>query len=74
ILILYSSNMYGDEIYLCNKASVVPTGLRIQNNSTQGMNVYAQGVHLGAAGNASIGDLEIQGLNVGKSTITISGH
>ncbi|ENG7686563.1 protein FilA [Acinetobacter baumannii] len=54
--------------------SVVPTGLRIQNNSTQGMNVYAQGVHLGAAGNASIGDLEIQGLNVGKSTITISGH
>ncbi|MFY6218516.1 protein FilA, partial [Acinetobacter baumannii] len=46
----------------------------IQNNSTQGMNVYAQGVHLGAAGNASIGDLEIQGLNVGKSTITISGH
>ncbi|MFX5834862.1 DUF6160 family protein [Acinetobacter baumannii] len=54
--------------------SVVPTGLRIQNNSTQGMNVYVQGVHLGAAGNASIGDLEIQGLNVGKSTITISGH
>ncbi|ARG35665.1 MULTISPECIES: putative pilus system protein FilA [Acinetobacter] len=54
--------------------SVVPTGLRIQNNSTQGMNVYAQGVHLGAAGNASIGDLEIQGLNVGTSTITISGH
>ncbi|MDC4367838.1 protein FilA [Acinetobacter baumannii] len=54
--------------------SVVPTGLRIQNNSTQGMNVYTQGVHLGAAGNASIGDLEIQGLNVGKSTITISGH
>jgi len=54
--------------------SVVPTGLKIQNNSTQGMNVYAQGVHLGAAGNASIGDLEIQGLNVGTSTITISGH
>ncbi len=45
-----------------------------KNNSTQGMNVYAQGVHLGAAGNASIGDLEIQGLNVGTSTITISGH
>ncbi|RIX23164.1 protein FilA, partial [Acinetobacter baumannii] len=41
---------------------------------THGMNVYAQGVHLGAAGNASIGDLEIQGLNVGTSTITISGH
>ncbi|EOQ75396.1 DUF6160 family protein [Acinetobacter lactucae] len=54
--------------------SVVPTGLKIQNNSAQGMNVYAQGVHLGAANNASIGDLEIQGLNVGTSTITISGH
>ncbi|WP_342063316.1 protein FilA [Acinetobacter pittii] len=54
--------------------SVIPTGLKIQNNSAQGMNVYAQGVHLGAANNASIGDLEIQGLNVGTSTITISGH
>ncbi len=54
--------------------SVVPTGLKIQNNSTQGMNVYAQGIHLGAAGNASIGDVELQGINVGTSTITISGH
>lgn len=54
--------------------SVVPTGLKIQNNSAQGMNVYVQGVHLGAAANASIGDVEIQGLNVGTSTITISGH
>ncbi|EEY75782.1 hypothetical protein HMPREF0012_03404 [Acinetobacter calcoaceticus RUH2202] len=54
--------------------SVVPTGLKIQNNSAQGMNVYVQGVHLGSSTAASIGDVEIQGLNVGTSTITISGH
>ncbi|MFA2972575.1 protein FilA [Acinetobacter pittii] len=54
--------------------SVVPTGLKIQNNSTQGMNVYAQGIRLGSNTAASIGDVEIQGINVGTSTITISGH
>ncbi len=57
--------------------SVVPTGLKIQNNSVQGMNVYVQGVHLGSTATTaapSIGDVEIQGLNVGTSTITISGH
>lgn len=58
--------------------SVTNAGLRIQNNSTQNMNVYIAGVRLGAsatgATNASIGDIEIQGLNVGTSTITISGY
>ncbi|RLZ07830.1 protein FilA [Acinetobacter sp. 2JN-4] len=58
--------------------SVTQNGLVLQNNSTQGMNVYIAGVRLGdsatAATNASIGDVEIQGLNVGSSTITISGH
>ncbi len=58
--------------------SVTNAGLRIQNNSTQNMNVYIAGVRLGAsatgATNASIGDIEIQGLNVGSSTITISGY
>ncbi|MBI1427913.1 protein FilA, partial [Acinetobacter baumannii] len=34
--------------------------------------VYLQGVHLGTA--ASIGDVEVQGLNIANSTITISGH
>lgn len=73
VMVRGSGNTTGDLDVNAN-ISVVPTGLRIQNNSAQGMNVYAQGVHLGAAGNASIGDLEIQGLNVGTSTITISGH
>ncbi len=54
--------------------SVVPTGLKIENNSTQGMNVYAQGIGLDYNTAASIGDVEIQGINVGTSTITISGH
>jgi len=52
--------------------SVKTTGLEVKNNSTQAMNVYLQGVHLGTA--ASIGDVEVQGLNVANSTITISGH
>ncbi|MBN6529988.1 protein FilA [Acinetobacter pittii] len=73
VMVRGAGNTTGDLDVNAN-ISVVPTGLKIQNNSAQGMNVYAQGVHLGAAGNASIGDLEIQGLNVGTSTITISGH
>ncbi|MDR2248123.1 DUF6160 family protein [Acinetobacter sp.] len=73
VMVRGSGNTTGDMDVNAN-ISVVPTGLRIQNNSTQGMNVYAQGIHLGAQTNASIGDLEIQGLNVGTSTITISGH
>ncbi|HAV4554140.1 TPA: protein FilA, partial [Acinetobacter baumannii] len=63
VMVRGAGNTTGDLDVNAN-ISVVPTGLRIQNNSAQGMNVYAQGVHLGAAGNASIGDLEIQGLNV----------
>lgn len=73
VMVRGAGNTTGDLDVNAN-ISVVPTGLKIQNNSTQGMNVYAQGIHLGAAANASIGDLEIQGLNVGTSTITISGH
>jgi hypothetical protein len=73
VMVRGAGNTTGDLDVNAN-ISVVPTGLKIQNNSAQGMNVYAQGVHLGAANNASIGDLEVQGLNVGTSTITISGH
>ncbi|MCH7337773.1 DUF6160 family protein [Acinetobacter sp. NIPH 2699] len=54
--------------------SVTTSGLQLTNNSTQGMNVYIEGVRLGSSTAASIGDVEIQGLNVGTSTITISGH
>ncbi|RSN78267.1 putative pilus system protein FilA [Acinetobacter haemolyticus] len=54
--------------------SVTQNGLQLKNNSTQGMNVYLEGVRLGSSTAASIGDVEIQGLNVGTSTITISGH
>lgn len=54
--------------------SVTTSGLQLKNNSTQGMNVYLEGVRLGSSTAASIGDVEIQGLNVGQSTITIAGH
>ena len=58
--------------------SVTTDGLLITNNSTEKQNIYIAGVRLGdkATGstNASIGDVEIQGLYTGGSTITISGH
>lgn len=63
--------------------SVTSNGLEIENKSTQGLNVYVAGVRLGnvdttdatsIAATASIGDIEIQGLNTGGSTITIRGH
>ena len=81
---IYLDNIYvrGDnatgDLDIDTDISVSNAGLRIQNKSNQGMNVYLEGVRLGAsttgATNASIGDVEIQGLNVGQSTITISGH
>ncbi|RBA33921.1 MULTISPECIES: putative pilus system protein FilA [Acinetobacter] len=58
--------------------SVKSTGLEITNNSTAGNDVYVKAVRLGAAAtgstNASIGDVEIQGLKLGKTTITIAGY
>ncbi|APR71165.1 DUF6160 family protein [Acinetobacter haemolyticus] len=81
---IYLDNIYvrGDnatgDIDINTDISVTNAGLRLKNNSTQNKNVYIAGVRLGAsatgATNASIGDIEIQGLNVGTSTITISGH
>ncbi|ERS02525.1 hypothetical protein Q674_12675 [Acinetobacter sp. COS3] len=53
---------------------VKSTGLEITNNSVAGNDVYVKGVHLGAQANASIGDVEVQGLKLGATTITISGH
>ncbi|MQZ32060.1 protein FilA [Acinetobacter haemolyticus] len=68
-----TGNTTGD-LNIDTDISVTTSGLQLKNNSTQGMNVYLQGVRLGSSTAASIGDVEIQGLNVGQSTITISGH
>ena len=58
--------------------SVKSTGLEITNNSTAGNDIYVKAVRLGAAAtgstNASIGDVEVQGLKLGQTTITIAGH
>lgn len=58
--------------------SVKSTGLEITNNSTAGNDVYVKAVRLGAAAtgstNASIGDVEVQGLKLGQTKITIAGH
>ena len=63
--------------------SVTSTGLKITNNSTAGNDVYIKAVRLGnvdttslttAANTASIGDVEVQGLKLGQTKITIAGH
>ncbi|MDH0668296.1 DUF6160 family protein [Acinetobacter junii] len=58
--------------------SVKSTGLEIKNNSTAGNDLYVKAVRLGAAAtgstNASIGDVEVQGLKLGQTTITIAGY
>ncbi|MEB8380170.1 protein FilA [Acinetobacter junii] len=68
-----ANNSTGD-LDINTDISVTTSGLVLKNNSTQGMNVYLQGVRLGSSTAASIGDVEIQGLNVGSSTITIAGY
>ena len=67
------ANATGD-IAIDTDISVTGNGLLITNNSTEKQNVYIAGVHLGSQGAASIGDVEVQGLHTGGSTITISGH
>ena len=59
---------------------MIPTGLQITSNDASGNDIYIKGIHLGAASQASIGDVEISGLktyygagNAG-SQITITGH
>ena len=43
--------------------------------STSGAHdTYVKGVHLGSRNAASIGDVEVQGLKLGQTTITIAGH
>lgn len=58
--------------------SVKSTGLEITNNSTAGNDLYVKAVRLGAAAtgstNASIGDVEVQGLKLGQTKITIAGY
>ncbi|ENV67460.1 putative pillus assembly protein FilA [Acinetobacter junii] len=58
--------------------SVKSTGLEITNNSAAGNDIYVKAVRLGAAAtgstNASIGDVEVQGLKLGQTKITIAGY
>lgn len=63
--------------------SVKSTGLVITNNSTAGNDIYIKAVRLGnvdttsltsAQATASIGDVEVQGLKLGQTTITIAGY
>lgn len=66
------------DIVVKTDISVNSDGLTIKNNSTQGLNVYVQGVKIGSQAaaftNKSIGDIEVAGLRTGGSTIKIAGH
>lgn len=53
--------------------SVKTGGLVITDNGGS-RDLMVKGIHLGSATAKSIGDLEINGLNMGTSTITITGH
>ncbi|CAG67583.1 MULTISPECIES: putative pilus system protein FilA [Acinetobacter] len=68
-----ADNTTGD-LTLNATVGVTANGIVIKNNSAQNINTYIQGVHLGSSTAKSIGDVEVAGLNVGNSTITISGH
>ncbi|WP_120430948.1 putative pilus system protein FilA [Acinetobacter baylyi] len=68
-----ADNTTGD-LTLNATVGVTADGIVIKNNSAQNINTYIQGVHLGSSTAKSIGDVEVAGLNVGNSTITISGH
>lgn len=68
-----ADNTTGD-LTLNATVGVTTDGIVIENNSAQNINTYIQGVHLGTSAAKSIGDIEVAGMNVGNSTITISGH
>ena len=55
------------------KIGVAPTGIVI-TPTAQNISAYVTGVHLGTKTAASIGDVEVVGLNLGGSTIRIAGH
>lgn len=55
------------------KIGVTTAGLYI-TPVAQDISAYIGGVRLGSAAASSIGDIEIKGLNMGASTITITGH
>ncbi|NHC04691.1 protein FilA [Acinetobacter sp. 187] len=55
------------------KIGVTTDGLYIKP-AAQNISAYVGGVHLGSAAAKSIGDIEIKGLNMGGSTISITGH
>lgn len=55
------------------KIGVTTDGLYIKPAS-QNISAYIGGVHLGSSAAKSIGDVEIKGLNMGASTISITGH
>lgn len=55
------------------KIGVSTKGIEIRPVA-QDISAYVTGVRLGSSKAASIGDVEIKGLNMGASTIVISGH
>lgn len=64
-----SNDLSGD--IAINVDSAVGLAITLSNAN---YDAYVGGVHLGSAGAASIGDIEVQGLNLGGTTLLVSGH
>lgn len=52
----------------------VQTGGLVITDNAGARDLFVKGIHLGSAAAASIGDLEIRGLDMGTSTITVTGY
>lgn len=68
----------GADLTVAADINVTATGLQVAlgqfGHATNGASIDMSGVKLGAAAAASLGDIEIRGLNLNGTTMTISGH
>ncbi|RYY80612.1 MAG: protein FilA [Moraxellaceae bacterium] len=68
-----TGNVGNANLVVNTKIGVNATGLTVQSSGSQ--DIYLAGVKMGDLATAgSIGDVEIQGLNMGNSMIMVSGH
>lgn len=68
----------GTDLAVVADIDVTATGLTVAlgqfGHATNGASIDMTGVKLGAGTNAALGDIEIRGLNLNGTTLTIAGH
>ncbi|XID75362.1 DUF6160 family protein [Alkanindiges sp. WGS2144] len=69
---LYITTAGSEDLIVNTKIGVSQNGLVVKSSGSQ--DIYMDAVRLGSASAASIGAVEIQGLNMGESMIVVSGH